>query len=112
VGSFAGAAISSPPVQLGMVALAVVAPQAAIVVGIRNRIDRRVRERVQSPRDTSDWRRAGEELEALRRGRAALPSPTQLRVLADLIEQGQAAADTTRNCGIMEQTHQALGFSS
>ncbi|HEX6014830.1 MAG TPA: hypothetical protein VFY87_24155 [Geminicoccaceae bacterium] len=82
MGSFAGAAISSPPVQLGMVALAVVAPQAAIVVGIRNRIDRRVRERVQSPRDTSDWRRAGEELEALRRGRAALPSPTQLRVLA------------------------------
>jgi ABC-type bacteriocin/lantibiotic exporter with double-glycine peptidase domain len=71
VGSFAGAAISSPLVQLGTLAsvigfivasqpwlgalaLAVVVPQAAIVVGVQNRINRRVRERVQSLRDASD----------------------------------------------------------
>jgi hypothetical protein len=33
-----------------------------------------------------------EELEALGRDRAVPPSPAQLRVVADLIEQGQAAA--------------------
>jgi hypothetical protein len=46
-----------------------------------------------------DWRRATEELEALRRDRAAPPSPAQLRLAADLIERGQAAADgATRKC--------------
>ena len=71
VGSFAGAAISSPLVQLGTLAsvigfivasqpwlgglaLAVVVPQAAIIVGVQNRINRRVRQRVQSLRDASD----------------------------------------------------------
>jgi hypothetical protein len=44
-----------------------------------------------------DWRRAGEELEALRRDRAVPPSPAQLRLAADLIERGQAAVDTTRD---------------
>ncbi|HEX6012132.1 MAG TPA: hypothetical protein VFY87_10100, partial [Geminicoccaceae bacterium] len=39
-----------------------------------------------------DWRRAMEELAALRRDRAVEPSPAQLRVVADLIERRQAAA--------------------
>jgi hypothetical protein len=38
------------------------------------------------------WRRATEELELLRRSRSAQPSPAQLRLVADLIERGQAAA--------------------
>jgi ABC-type bacteriocin/lantibiotic exporter with double-glycine peptidase domain len=71
VGSFAGAAISSPLVQigtlvsvigfivasqpwLGALALLVVAPQAAIVLSIQSRINRQVRARVQSLRDASD----------------------------------------------------------
>ena len=71
VGAFAGAAISSPVVQigtlisvvgfitlsqprLGALALAVVLPQAAIVLGIQKRINHRVRARVQSLRDASD----------------------------------------------------------
>jgi ABC-type bacteriocin/lantibiotic exporter with double-glycine peptidase domain len=71
VGSFAGAAIASPLMQLGtlvsvitfilasqpwlgVLALGVVAPQAVIVLGIQSRINRRVRERVQSLRDASD----------------------------------------------------------
>ena len=71
VGSFAGAAISTPVVQigtlvsvigfialsqpwLGALALAVVLPQAAIVLGIQSRINGRVRERVQALRDASD----------------------------------------------------------
>lgn len=71
VGAFAGSAIATPLLQLGtlvsvigfiaysqpwlgLVALAVVAPQAAIVVAIQDRINRRVRERVQSLRDVSD----------------------------------------------------------
>ena len=70
VGSFAGGAIATPIVQvgtlvsvigfimasqpwLGLLALVVVIPQAAIVVGIQSRINRRVRERVQSLRDAS-----------------------------------------------------------
>ena len=65
VGSFAGSAISSPVVQigtlvsvigfivasqpwLGLLALVVVVPQAAIVLAIQSRINRRVRERVQA----------------------------------------------------------------
>jgi hypothetical protein len=57
-----------------------------------------------------DGRRAGEELEALRRGRAVPPSPAQLRLAADLIERDQAAAAagaTEEKRGIMEQTHLA-----
>ena len=71
VGSFAGSAISSPVVQigtlisvigfivasqpwLGLLALIVVVPQAAIVLGIQSRINLRVRERVQALRDASD----------------------------------------------------------
>jgi ABC-type bacteriocin/lantibiotic exporter with double-glycine peptidase domain len=71
VGSFAGAAVSTPLVQigtlvsvigfivasqpwLGAIALVVVIPQAAIVLGIQNRINLRVRERVQLLRDASD----------------------------------------------------------
>lgn len=71
VGSFAGAAIASPLMQigtlisvitfilasqpwLGLVALGVVIPQAAIVIAIQSRINRRVRERVQSLRNASD----------------------------------------------------------
>jgi ABC-type bacteriocin/lantibiotic exporter with double-glycine peptidase domain len=45
-------ALSQP--WLGLLALAVVVPQAAIVVGIQNRINRNVRARVQSLRDASD----------------------------------------------------------
>ena len=71
VGAFAGSAIATPLLQLGtlgsvigfiaysqpwlgFVALAVVAPQAAIVLAVQDRINRRVRERVQSLRDVSD----------------------------------------------------------
>lgn len=71
VGAFAGAAISTPVVQigtlisvigfiafsqpwLGVMALAVVIPQAAIVLAIQHRINGRVRERVQALRDASD----------------------------------------------------------
>ena len=71
VGAFAGGAIASPLVQLGtlisvisfifasqprlgVLALAVVFPQAAIVVALQNRINQRVRERVQAVRDASD----------------------------------------------------------
>lgn len=71
VGAFAGAAISTPVVQigtlvsvigfiafsqpwLGVMALAVVIPQAAIVLAIQHRINIRVRERVQALRDASD----------------------------------------------------------
>ena len=70
VGTFAGSAISTPVVQigtllsvigfiavsqpwLGVLALAVVVPQAAIVLALQPRINRRVRERVQSLRDVS-----------------------------------------------------------
>jgi ABC-type bacteriocin/lantibiotic exporter with double-glycine peptidase domain len=71
VGAFAAAAIATPLVQvgtlvsvigfvvvsepwLGLLALVVVAPQVAIVVGVQSRINRRLRERVQAPRDASD----------------------------------------------------------
>jgi len=71
VGSFAGAAIASPLMALGtlvsviafilvsqpwrgVLALAVVVPQAAIVVALQRRINQRVRERVQALRDASD----------------------------------------------------------
>jgi ABC-type multidrug transport system fused ATPase/permease subunit len=71
VGAFAGAAIASPLVQLGTLvsviafilasqpllgalALGVVVPQAAIVLAMQARINRRVRERVQALRDASD----------------------------------------------------------
>ena len=71
VGNFAGTAISSPVVQigtlvsvigfiavsqpwLGVLALAVVLPQAAIVLAIQGRINRRVKDRVQALRDASD----------------------------------------------------------
>ncbi len=71
VGSFAGAAIASPLMQLGtlvsviafilasqpwlgVLALGVVAPQAVIVLAIQSRINRRVRERVQLLRNASD----------------------------------------------------------
>lgn len=71
VGAFAGAAISAPLVQvgtlvsvigfivvsqpwLGLLAIAVVVPQAAIVLSIQSRINLRVRERVQALRDASD----------------------------------------------------------
>jgi ABC-type multidrug transport system fused ATPase/permease subunit len=71
VGSFAGAAIASPVLQLGtlvsvlafilasqpwlgVLALGVVLPQAGIVAAFQSRINRRVRERVQLLRDASD----------------------------------------------------------
>lgn len=71
VGAFAGAAIASPMVQLGtlvsvitfilasqpllgVLALGIVVPQAAIVMVMQGRINRRVRERVQALRDASD----------------------------------------------------------
>lgn len=70
-GAFAGAAIATPLMQigtlvsvlifivasqpwLGLLALAVVVPQAAVVVALQSRINRRVRERVQALRDASD----------------------------------------------------------
>jgi ABC-type bacteriocin/lantibiotic exporter with double-glycine peptidase domain len=71
VGAFAGSAIASPLMQLGtlisvlgfifasqprlgVLALGIVVPQAAIVVAIQSRINQRVRERVQALRDASD----------------------------------------------------------
>jgi ABC-type bacteriocin/lantibiotic exporter with double-glycine peptidase domain len=71
VGSFAGAAVASPLLQagtlvsviafivvsqplLGAVALAVIVPQAAIVMALQQRINQQVRSRVQSLRDVSD----------------------------------------------------------
>lgn len=71
VGSFAGAAIANPLLQagtlisvitfiaasqplLGIVAIAVVLPQAVIVMALQRRINERVRIRVQSLRDASD----------------------------------------------------------
>ena len=76
VGAFAGSAISTPVVQigtllsvigfiavsqpwLGILALAVVLPQAAIVLALQARINRRVRERVQALRDASGRIAAG-----------------------------------------------------
>jgi hypothetical protein len=60
-------------------------PSLSTLIRYRARLDR-------------DWRRAGEELELLRPDRAVPPSPAQLRLVADLIERGQAAVDTARNC--------------
>jgi ABC-type bacteriocin/lantibiotic exporter with double-glycine peptidase domain len=71
VGAFAGSAIASPLLQLGtlisvigfifasqprlgVLAVAVLFPQAAIVVALQSQVNRRVRERVQSVRDASD----------------------------------------------------------
>jgi ABC-type bacteriocin/lantibiotic exporter with double-glycine peptidase domain len=71
VGSFAGAAVANPLLQagtlvsvlafiglseplLGLVALAVVLPQAVIVAVLQRRINKQVRRRVQSLRDASD----------------------------------------------------------
>jgi ABC-type bacteriocin/lantibiotic exporter with double-glycine peptidase domain len=71
VGAFAGAAIAEPLMQvgtlvsviafilasqpwLGVLALGIVVPQAAIVVAIQRRINHRVRQRVQALRDASD----------------------------------------------------------
>ena len=71
VGAFAGAAIANPVMQLGtllsvigfialsqpwlgLIALAVVLPQAAIVIALQRRINLRVRDRVQALRDASD----------------------------------------------------------
>jgi ABC-type bacteriocin/lantibiotic exporter with double-glycine peptidase domain len=71
VGTFAGGAIASPLLQLGtlisvigfifasqprlgVLAVAVILPQAAIVMALQARVNRRVRERVQSMRDASD----------------------------------------------------------
>jgi ABC-type bacteriocin/lantibiotic exporter with double-glycine peptidase domain len=71
VGAFAGIAIASPLVQLGTLlsvvafilvsqpwlgalALAVVLPQAAIVLAVQRRINHRVKERAQALRDASD----------------------------------------------------------
>jgi hypothetical protein len=46
-----------------------------------------------------EWRRACEELAALRHGRDGLPEPSDLRWLADRIEQAQAvAAHHAQNC--------------
>jgi hypothetical protein len=58
-------------------------PSLSTLIRYRARLDR-------------DWRRASEELEALRRSCAVEPSPAQLRLVADLIEQTRtAAADRT-----------------
>jgi ABC-type bacteriocin/lantibiotic exporter with double-glycine peptidase domain len=76
VGAFAGSAISTPVVQLGtllsvigfiavsqpwlgLLALGVVLPQAAIVLALQGRINQRVKERVQVLRDTSGRIAAG-----------------------------------------------------
>jgi hypothetical protein len=56
-------------------------PSLSTLIRYRARLDR-------------DWRRANEELDALRRDRAVPPSPAQLRAVADLIEQGEAASAT------------------
>ena len=63
-------------------------PSLSTLIRYRARLDR-------------DWRRAGEELELLRLDRAAPPSPAQLRLVADLIERGDAASaadSATREC--------------
>lgn len=71
LGSFAGASIAMPLMQigtlvsvigfivisqpwLGVLALAVVVPQAWVVMALQSRINRRVRERMQALRDASD----------------------------------------------------------
>lgn len=71
VGAFAGVAIATPLMQLGtlvsvigfivvaqpwlgLLAIAVVVPQAIVVIMIQGRINRRVRQRVQALRDASD----------------------------------------------------------
>jgi ABC-type bacteriocin/lantibiotic exporter with double-glycine peptidase domain len=71
VGAFAGSAIATPIMQigtlisvigfilasqpwLGLLAVVVVLPQAAIVVALQRQINQRVRERVQALRDASD----------------------------------------------------------
>jgi ABC-type bacteriocin/lantibiotic exporter with double-glycine peptidase domain len=71
VGAFAGSAIAAPLMQLGtlisviafifasqpwlgVLALGIVVPQAAIVAAVQGRINQRVRERVQVLRDASD----------------------------------------------------------
>ncbi len=71
VGAFAGVAIATPLMQLGtlvsvigfivvaqpwlgLLAIAVVIPQAIVVIAIQGRINRRVRQRVQALRDASD----------------------------------------------------------
>jgi hypothetical protein len=56
-------------------------PSLSTLIRYRARLDR-------------DWRRATEELDALRRSRSVEPTPTQLRLVADLIEQGAAAGQT------------------
>jgi hypothetical protein len=58
-------------------------PSLSTLIRYRARLDR-------------DWRRAGEELEALRRDRAVPPSPAQLRLAADLVKRGRAAAAAER----------------
>lgn len=77
VGAFAGSAIATPLLQigtlvsvigfialsqpwLGLLALAMVAPQAAIVVGLQRRINARVKERVRRLRDVADRISAGD----------------------------------------------------
>jgi hypothetical protein len=54
-------------------------PSLATLIRYRGRLDR-------------DWRRAADELAALRRGRAGLLDPAQLRRLAAGIERGQGGA--------------------
>jgi hypothetical protein len=53
-------------------------PALATLIRHRGRLDR-------------DWRRAGEELTALRRGRKGMVDPAQLRWLAGRLDQAQAA---------------------
>ena len=54
-------------------------PSLATVIRYRGRLDR-------------DWRRAGEELAALRRKRATMADPAQLRWLADRLDHAHASA--------------------
>ncbi len=69
--------------QVEAVATGPALPSLATLIRYRGRLDR-------------DWRRAIEELTALRRGRKGMVDPSQLRWLADRLDHAQA--DTRARC--------------
>jgi hypothetical protein len=73
--------VQAGAVDAGAGAAGLALPSLATLIRYRGRLDR-------------DWRRAGEELAALRRDRQPLAEPRQLRLLAAQIEHAQALAAT------------------
>jgi hypothetical protein len=70
--------VQAGAVDAGAGAAGLALPSLATLIRYRGRLDR-------------DWRRAGEELTALRRGRKGMVDPAQLRWLAGRLDQAQAA---------------------